>query len=109
VQTILRAGGTIGVELARLLPQYTDKVRLVSRIPQKVMGNEELLSADLIKPGDAMKAVEGSTVVYLTVGLPYYTKIWRKDWPVVMTNVIATSKQHNSQLVFFDNIYMYNP
>lgn len=109
MQTILGAGGTIGVELARLLPQYTDKVRLVSRTPQKVMGNEELLSADLTKPGDAMKAVEGSTVVYLTVGLPYFAKVWRKDWPVLMTNVIAACKQHNSKLVFFDNIYMYDP
>jgi len=109
MQTILGSGGTIGVELARILPQYTDKVRLVSRRPQKVIGNEELVSADLTKPADAMKAVEGSTVAYLTVGLPYFAKVWEKDWPVIMSNVITACEQHHCNLVFFDNIYMYDP
>lgn len=104
MQTILGSGGTIGIELGRLLPQYTDKVRLVSRTPQKVVGNEELFPADLTKSADVMKAVEGSTVVYLTVGLPSLAKGWEKDWPVVMSHVIAACKQYNCKLVFFDNI-----
>ncbi|MCB0684622.1 MAG: hypothetical protein KDC32_27455, partial [Saprospiraceae bacterium] len=31
MQTILGAGGAIGIELAKALPQYTDRIRLVSR------------------------------------------------------------------------------
>jgi len=33
MQTILGAGGAIGVELAKALPKYTSKIRLVSRNP----------------------------------------------------------------------------
>lgn len=109
MQTILGSGGTIGVELAKLLPEYTEKVRLVSRNPQKVTGNEELFPADLCKKDDVLKAVEGSEVAYLTVGLTYRAKIWEKLWPEVMKNVIAACKQHSCKLVFFDNVYMYDP
>ncbi|MEJ2720790.1 MAG: NAD-dependent epimerase/dehydratase family protein, partial [bacterium] len=54
-------------------------------------------------------AVEGSDVVYLTVGLPYDTKVWQSAWPTIMDNVIDACKGHNAKLVFFDNIYMYDP
>jgi len=37
MQTILGAGGVIGTELAKSLPQFTDRIRLVSRHPRKVM------------------------------------------------------------------------
>ena len=30
-------------------------------------------------------------------------------WPRVMKNVIEACKQHNSKLVFIDNLYMYDP
>ena len=36
MQTILGANGVIGNELSRLLPQYTEKVRQVSRNPRAV-------------------------------------------------------------------------
>ena len=35
MQTILGSTGIIGKELAKALPQYTNKVRLVSRNPKK--------------------------------------------------------------------------
>lgn len=109
MQTILGAGGTIGVELARLLPQYTDQVRLVSRKPQKVTGREELCTADLTSKEDVLRAVAGSEVAYLTVGLPYSAAVWEAQWPLVMDNVLAACKEHRCKLVFFDNVYMYDP
>jgi len=36
MQVILGAGGTIGKDLAKELINYTPKVRLVSRNPQKI-------------------------------------------------------------------------
>ncbi len=109
MQTILGAGGAIGVELAKALKSYTDNIRLVSRNPQKVNPEDQLFRADLTKPESVDKAVEGSEVVYLTVGLPYNIKIWRSTWPVLMRNVIDACKKHKCKLVFFDNIYMYDP
>jgi nucleoside-diphosphate-sugar epimerase len=109
MQTILGSGGTIGLELAKALKKYTNTIRLASRNPQKVNDDDELISTDLTKPDQVDKAVEGSEVVYLTVGLPYSTKFWRKTWPLIMQNVIIACKKHHAKLVFFDNIYMYDP
>ena len=109
MQTILGSGGSIGVELAKVLNSYSDKIRLVSRNPQKVNDNDELFSADLMKQDEVMKAVKDSKIVYLMVGLPYSAKVWKATWPQVMKNVINACKEHKAKLVFFDNIYMYDP
>lgn len=107
MQTILGAGGAIGKDLAHELYQYTDKVRLVSRNPKKVTDSDELFPADLLDQEQVMQAVEGSTIAYLVVGLPYRLKAWKTMWPVIMKNTLEACKKHKTRLVFFDNIYMY--
>ncbi len=108
MQTILGSGGIMGIELAKSLKTFTSDIRLVSRNPQKVNKSDELMKADLLQADNAMKAVEGSSVVYVTVGFPYDTKIWQEYWPKFMTNVIEACKAHSARLVFFDNVYMYD-
>jgi len=108
MQTILGAGGAIGIELAKALQSYTTEIRLVSRNPKKVNDGDELFSADLLNYDDVQKAVTGSTVVYVTVGFEYNIKVWSKKWPKLIENVIKACKQHRCKLVFFDNIYMYD-
>lgn len=108
MQTILGAGGAIGIELAKALPQYTDKIRLVSRHPKSSNDSDELFPADLSIASQVEKAVAGSDVVYLVAGFQYNIKVWEKTWPLVMNNVIDACKKHHSKLVFFDNVYMYD-
>jgi len=107
VQTILGAGGIIGKELAKYLPKYTDRIRLVSRNPTKVNIADETVSADLVDAAQTFKAVQGSEVVYLTAGIPYNIRTWQSQWPIIMKNVINACKKHNAKLVFFDNVYSY--
>ncbi len=107
MQTILGSGGIIANHLATSLPEYTDKIRLVSRKPKFVTGKEELVSADLTSADDVLKAVKGSEIVYLTAGLQYDSKVWQEQWPRLMQNVINACKENNAKLVFFDNVYMY--
>lgn len=107
MQTILGAGGAIGIPLAKELPKYTNKVRLAGRNPVKVNSSDELFQADLRDIKQTMEAVKGSEVTYLTAGLKYDTEVWKKEWPEVMNNVIAACSAHNSKLVFLDNVYMY--
>ena len=109
MQTILGAGGAIGNELAKSLVTYTKQIRLVSRNPKQVNKGDILLHADLTNSNQVMNAVEGSEIVYLTAGLKYNIKVWQSAWPVIMQNVIDACKKHNAKLVFFDNIYMYDP
>ncbi len=107
MQTILGSGGIIANHLAKTLPEYTKDIRLVSRNPKTVTGNEELIAGDLLSAEQVMKAVKGSEVVYLTAGLQYNSKTWQVQWPKLMQNVINACKENGSKLVFFDNVYMY--
>ncbi len=109
MQTILGAGGSIGVELAKELTPYTDKIRLVSRNPQKVNPTDELFPCDMIREHSLIKAIEGSDTVYLTVGLPYKTAIWQEQWPALIDKTIKACSETGCRLVFIDNIYMYDP
>ena len=104
-QTILGAGGAIGVELAKSLKDYTSDIRLVNRNPTKINSTDELLPADLTKKEDIFKAIDGSHITYVTIGFPYKTKVWRQTWIPFIQNVIAACLKHNSKLVFFDNVY----
>jgi nucleoside-diphosphate-sugar epimerase len=110
MQTILGAGGAIGLALAKALPAFTkEKIRHVSRGNNLTLTeNEEWLPADLTQKEQVMSAVEGSSVVYLTAGLLYNLKVWQEQWPLVMRNTLDACKTHGARLVFFDNIYMYD-
>jgi nucleoside-diphosphate-sugar epimerase len=108
MQTILGSGGAIGIELARALKQYTNDIRLVSRNPKKVNESDVLFPADLLDPTNVQEAVNGSSIVYVTVGFPYNYKIWKETWPQFTKNVIDACIGNKCKLVFFDNIYLYD-
>jgi len=108
MQTILGSGGGIGVPLARELKAFTGDIRLVSRNPVMVNATDQLFPADLTDPSQLDKAIEGSEVVYVTVGFKYSLEEWRRIWPPFMTNVIGSCSRHGARLVFFDNVYMYS-
>jgi nucleoside-diphosphate-sugar epimerase len=107
MQTILGANGVIGTNLAKALLHYTQQIRLVSRNPKKINETDQLMVADLLNKDQTFAAVEGSEVVYLTIGLPYELDTWKVQWPLIMDNVIQACEKHNAKLVFFDNVYCY--
>lgn len=109
MQTILGSGGAIGIELAKALKSYSDQIRLVSRNPKKVNDSDQLMSADLLKKDEVREAIKGSSVVYITVGFPYNLNVWKRSWPKFIKYVITACKEEKCKLVFFDNIYMYDP
>ncbi|HMM11636.1 MAG TPA: NAD-dependent epimerase/dehydratase family protein [Bacteroidales bacterium] len=108
-QTILGSGGAIGTSLAMYLAHYTSNIRLVSRNPRKVNDSDTLFKADLTNADDVRRAVEGSSICYLTVGIRYNTKQWQRQWPVIIRNVAEACIMHHCKLVFFDNVYALDP
>ncbi|WP_165929525.1 NAD-dependent epimerase/dehydratase family protein [Pseudocnuella soli] len=77
--------------------------------PKKLAENDQLFAADLTNKEAVAKAVAGSETVYLVAGLEYKTSVWQQQWPIIMRHVIDACKQHGARLVFFDNVYMYDP
>lgn len=105
MQTILGAGGAIGVELTKALTAYTTDIRLVSRNPKAIHPTDQLHPADLNDPVQIDGAVAGSEICYLTIGYDYNTKLWQERWPTLIRNVVSSCAKHKAKLVFFDNVY----
>ena len=106
--TILGAGGAIGNELV-ILPGRKEAAvpRSSGRNPKATPGAAETLAADLTDKDQTIRAVTGSSVVYLLVGLKYDHKVWQEMWPRIMSNTIEACKRAGAKLIFFDNVYMY--
>ncbi|MFL5744027.1 MAG: NAD-dependent epimerase/dehydratase family protein [Niastella sp.] len=106
IHTIFGAGGAVADQLLPVLLNKQEKVRVVSRTAKTVPGVESV-AADATNYEQTLQAIKGSSVVYLLIGLPYDLRIWRAQWPVIMTNVINACKETGARLLFFDNVYMY--
>lgn len=108
MQTILGANGIIGEELAKELKlNWTSAIKLVGRNPQKVHEGDVLHKADLRNPAQVRQALKDTEIAYLTVGLPYNSRIWLRDWELIMDNVIKGCIEQGTKLVYFDNTYAY--
>jgi len=105
--TILGAGGAVANELVKLLAARNQPFRIVCRNPRPTHGATETLAADLTDKDQTIRAVAGSSVVHLLVGLKYDHKVWQEMWPRVMSNAIEACKRAGAKLIFFDNVYMY--
>ncbi|HKB44874.1 MAG TPA: NAD-dependent epimerase/dehydratase family protein [Chitinophagaceae bacterium] len=106
LHTILGAGGAVGNQLLPVLQRNNERLRLVSRNPDP-LSTAETVAADITNYEQTLNAVKGSDVVYLVVGLAYDIRVWKESWPKIMTNVINACKETGSELIFFDNVYMY--
>lgn len=106
LHTILGANGTIAKALFPILKEKGENIRLVSRNPKSAQGAETVV-ADMLDREAVFKAVKGSSVVYLVLGIQYDAKIWKRDWPIIMRNVIDACKENKARFVFFDDAYMY--
>lgn len=104
--TILGAGGAIATALTGELTARQVPLRLVSRHPSATAG-AEVRTADLTDRDQTLQAVEGSSVVYLLVGLKYDYHVWRQQWPRIFDNTIEACIRSKARLIFFDNVYMY--
>jgi len=105
IHTVLGASGATGRLVIKELQIKNYRIRAVERNPKN--DDIDYVAADLLNADDAIKAIKGSAYVYLCVGLPYQAKVWQREWPTLMRNVINACEQANVVLIFLDNVYMY--
>ncbi|REG82519.1 NAD-dependent epimerase/dehydratase family protein [Algoriphagus antarcticus] len=109
LHTVLGANGNIAKVVSTELHQKGITVRQFSRKPAKVNDTDELYPGDLLDSNAVSQAVKGAEVVYLLAGIQYKAAIWERDWPIIMRNTLDACIQHGAKLVFFDNMYAYDP
>lgn len=107
LHTVLGASGAIGRAVINELTLHQLPVRAVER--KVIHPALETTSANLLNPQETRAAIEGSSHVYLCIGLPYRAAVWAEQWPVVMKNVIDACAAAHANLIFFDNVYLYGP
>jgi nucleoside-diphosphate-sugar epimerase len=108
IHVVLGASGGTGNAVARALDEHGRRVRAVNRTGDAdVPAGIERVAADVTKPEEARRAVEGASVVYHCVQ-PEYTR-WPQDFPSMNRAVIEATAAVGAKLVFADNLYMYGP
>ncbi|MBT2498370.1 NAD-dependent epimerase/dehydratase family protein [Agromyces sp. ISL-38] len=104
---VLGGNGVVGRETIAALLARGHTVSSVSRSASASSAGVTSIIADLLDAASVIDAVQGAEVAYLTVGVPYSTKAWRRDWPTIMQNMIDACLAHGTRLVYFDNVYAY--
>jgi nucleoside-diphosphate-sugar epimerase len=107
LHVVLGANGAMGQAVIAALQAKDLTLRAVTRSGS--VEGVETRHADLRESEASKRAVEGASHVYLCVGLPYRAKVWARDWPRIMQNVIDACLRQSAVLVFLDNVYMYGP
>jgi nucleoside-diphosphate-sugar epimerase len=107
--SVIGGNGTIGAETVRHLAAAGCEVRIVQRHPRLIEGAVATASADVFDLNGLTKAVEGSDVIYLILGLPYDGKVWLEGFPRAVSHAVEAARRVGARLVYFDNVYMYGP
>lgn len=109
VHSVIGGNGTIGAVAVRHLAAGGCEVRIVQRHPRLIEGAVATASADVFDLDGLTKAVEGSDVMYLILGLPYDAKVWLEGFPRAVSHAVEAARRVGARLVYFDNVYMYGP
>jgi nucleoside-diphosphate-sugar epimerase len=103
--------GPLGRSVVRALDRRRpdDDVRLVNRsgsaadLPPSV----DVVGADVSNAGEAARAFDGASVVYLCAQPPYGE--WPDAFPPLVEGALAGAERADARFVFGDNLYMYGP
>jgi len=103
---VLGGTGVAGRETVRALRDLGESVASVARRPAHTTGVTSIV-ADLLVPDDVLRALRGADVAYLTAGLPYSSRVWAQQWPVIVRNTVDAAIANGTHLVYLDNVYAY--
>ena len=93
VHSVIGGNGTIGAETVHHLAAAGCEVRVVQRHPRPIAGAVATASADIFDLEGLTRAVEGSDVVYLIIGLPYDAKTWLEGFPRAVAHAVEAARR----------------
>jgi nucleoside-diphosphate-sugar epimerase len=102
--------GAVGRETVKLLADREGKLRVAQRShPRRLPIEAEYVETDVLNPESARRACEGADAAICCLGFPYDSRIWQKQWPKAMENLLAACEKAKARFIFADNLYMYGP
>lgn len=96
--------GIIGEEVFQYLKQNDFNCLFAGRSEKQ---QEDYLQIDASNKDQLVEKTVGISHLYVTIGVAYNRKKWRKEWPVITSNIIAAAKLNQFRIIFFDNVYAY--
>jgi nucleoside-diphosphate-sugar epimerase len=102
--------GPVGrATVARLLAEGRH-VRIAQRVrPDDLPQAVPFTAVDVRDAASVAAAMAGADQAVIAIGFVYDGKVWTRDWPRAMRNLLAAAETHGTRLVFVDNLYMYGP
>lgn len=102
--------GAVGRAVVAELAGKGAPVRVAQRRrPADLPAGVGFAPCDVLDPAAVMAAFAGAAQVVVAIGFPYDGKVWTRDWPAAMRNILAAAEASDARLVFVDNLYMYGP
>jgi nucleoside-diphosphate-sugar epimerase len=107
---VILGGGAVGTAIAQqLAAQGRCCIIAQRRDPGKLPAGSSFEACEAMDRTSLLNATRDASTVICTIGLAYDSAIWERDWPRLMTNMIAACSASGARLIFIDNLYMYGP
>lgn len=106
---LILGDGVIGLAVADELAERGLPHMLASRTPPPASHRTPHRRIDALTLESLVQGTADASHVYVTLGLPYSTRVWQRDWPRVIEHLVQAARQHRFKIVFFDNVYPYGP
>jgi nucleoside-diphosphate-sugar epimerase len=107
---LILGDGVMGLALAAELAQRKLPHALASRSPSASLpSGTPHRTVDARDAAQLLQLCADASHVYMTLGLAYDTRVWQRDWPPIVENLLAAARVQGFKLVFFDNVYPYGP
>ena len=110
-ETIVIFGmGAVGRSIMEQMTAAGRAVTLAQRTrPSDLPALARFVACDATDAEDVKRATAGADAVICAIGLTYDSAGWARDWPRIMTNLLAGCEAAGARFVMVDNLYMYGP
>src|SRR5690625_3731206 len=108
---VLGATGGMGVAIVNELVSRGIYVTAFARNEDKLYnmhGAKDFITiyrGDVLSFGELNDAVKGNDVIFHAINIPYSQ--WKRDLPILTSNIIASAKENSTKVIVVDNIYSY--
>ena len=110
-ETIVIFGlGAVGRSIMEQLTAAGRAVTVAQRSrPADLPALASFVACDATDAEAVKDATASANAVICAIGLPYVSAGWVRDWPKIMTNLLASCEASGARFVMVDNLYMYGP